>query len=152
LYRKPQHNPGDAGASAGSEMRIPAILESTKALRLLRGYWRGTVVMRENEPARRRRSQADHAQFRIPICMLETKIWSHLPLCGNESRKIIIGCSENSVDPIFYLPKGRNPWQRHPSAGNSAIADLWASTSHSRNQHNFQVWRADILPADRRPD
>jgi hypothetical protein len=55
-----------------------AIFESTKELRLLRGYWRATVVMRESEPPRRRRSQAGHAQFRIHICMLGTKSMRHL--------------------------------------------------------------------------
>jgi hypothetical protein len=42
---------------AGSQIRKLVISESTKALRLLRGYWRAIVVMRESEPARRRRSQ-----------------------------------------------------------------------------------------------
>jgi hypothetical protein len=63
---------------AGSQMRMLAISESTRELRLLAWLLASKVVMRESEPARRRRSQADHTQFRMQICMLGTKRYATL--------------------------------------------------------------------------
>ena len=50
---------------------------------------------------------------------------------------------------ILYQSRGKTPSQRHPLTGNSANADLKASTFRQHIHRSCLVWRADTLPADR---